>query len=313
MQNDQIFISYRRDDSAGYVRALYDRLIEHFAEEQVFMDVDDIDPGLPFDEAIKHALDQCKVLLVVIGRRWLEKKDGKEPRINDPKDFVRIEIAAALSRNILVIPVLVNGASVPGEEELPEPLRALAKRNAIEVSNSRFDADTEKLITAICKTLDETDWHAIPRKLSMNKPLLYWLAGGLAVGVLIAMAYLYSELQVMRPEINGEWRADVTYDWLNASYVEKFYFHGKGEEVYGTASFLGTKRGILEGSIRKNVLQFITRTKEFRGADSKNPRDSVHHYRGEFAGKEIKFIMQTDGGYSEPVPIDFVAEKVANP
>ena len=74
MENDQIFISYRRDDSAGYVRALYDRLVEHFGEEQVFMDVDDIDPGLPFDEAIKHAVDQCKVLLVVIGRRWMEKE-----------------------------------------------------------------------------------------------------------------------------------------------------------------------------------------------------------------------------------------------
>ena len=313
MENDQIFISYRRDDSAGYVRALYDRLVEHFGEEQVFMDVDDIDPGLPFDEAIKYALDQCKVLLVVIGRRWMEKKDGKEPRINDPEDFVRIEISAALLRNIHVIPVLVNGTSMPGEEELPEPLRALAKRNAIEVSNSRFDSDTDTLIAAISKTLDETDGHAIRRKLRRNRPFLYWLAGGLAVGVLVALAYLYSGLQGMRPDINGEWRADVTYDWLNASYVEKFYFHGKGEEVYGTASFLGTKRGILEGSIRKNVLQFITRTKEFRGADSKNPRDSVHHYRGEFAGKEIKFIMQTDGGYSEPVPIDFVAEKVGNP
>jgi hypothetical protein len=311
MSKDQIFISYRRDDSAGYVRALYDRLVQHFAKERVFMDVDAIDPGLPFDEAIRHALDQCKVLLVMIGRRWMDKKDGKEPRINDPKDFVRIEIAAALSRNIYVIPVLVDGASMPGEEELPEPLRALARRNAIEISNSRFDSDTETLITAVLKAVDETERRATPGKLRRNRAFLYWLAGGLAVGVLVTMAYLYSGLLDMRPDINGEWRADVTYDWPNARYDEKFYFRGKGEEVYGTASFLGTKRGILEGSLRKNALQFITRTKEIRGADIRNPKDSVHHYRGEFLGKEIKFIMQTEGGYSEHVPIEFVAKKVA--
>ena len=190
--------------------------------------------------------------------------------------------------------------------------------NMIDISAIRTDGGTQarlKLNKDVVKEYSEhmKDGDKFPPIIVFHDGSEYWLADGLAVGVLVALAYLYSGLQGMRPDINGEWRADVTYDWLNASYVEKFYFHGKGEEVYGTASFLGTKRGILEGSIRKNVLQFITRTKEFRGADSKNPRDSVHHYRGEFAGKEIKFIMQTDGGYSEPVPIDFVAEKVANP
>ena len=311
MKTDLIFISYRRDDSAGYVRALYDRLIEHFSEEQVFMDVDDIDPGLPFDEAIKHAVDQCKVLLVVIGRRWLEKKDGKEPRINDQKDFVRIEIAAALSRNIHVIPVLVNGASMPGEEELPEPLRALAKRNAVEVSNSRFDADTETLIKAINKTLDETDSRATLWKLRRNRPLLYWLASGLAVGVLVAMAFFYSGLQNMRPGINGQWEADVTYDWPNARYVEKFDFRGTKEEVYGTATFLGGKKQILEGSINKSALQFITRTREVLGGDSQNAKDVIHRYRGEVLDDEIRFFMQTEGGYSEHIPIEFIAKKVA--
>ena len=98
MSNGQIFISYRRDDSAGYTRAIYDRLVQHFSKDRVFMDVDAIEPGLPFDEAIKHALDKCEVLLVVIGRHWLDTRDGLGPRINDPQDFVRLEIAAALSR-----------------------------------------------------------------------------------------------------------------------------------------------------------------------------------------------------------------------
>jgi len=312
MSKDQIFISYRRDDSAGYVRALYDRLVQHFAKERVFMDVAAIDPGLPFDEAINHALDQCKVMIVMIGRRWMDKKASMEPRIKDPKDFVRIEIAAALSRKIHVVPVLLEGASMPSEKDLPEPLRALARRNAIEVSNSRFDSDTSTLIMAVRKALDKTDGRVALQDLRRSKPFLYWLAGVLAVGVLVTMAYFYWGLQDMRPDINGKWEANVSYNWSNARYVEKFEFHGEGEEVYGTASFLGTERGILEGNIRKNALRFITRTKVIAGGDIKNPRDQVHHYRGKLLRKEIKFFMQTEGGFSEHTPLEFVAKKVPN-
>jgi hypothetical protein len=250
------------------------------------MDVDAIEPGLPFDEAIKRALDQCKVLLAVIGKRWMDKQAGIGLRINDPKDFVRLEIAAGLSRNIRVVPVLLDGASMPTEEELPEPLRELARRNAIEVSNSRFDSDTESLILAVRKVLGEsTD------------------AAKNTSGLLI---------QDMRPDINGEWEADVTYDWLNSRHVENFIFRGEGDEVYGTASFLGKKKGILEGSIKKDGLRFITRTQEFLGGDWKSPKEVVHRYRGQLLGNEIKFIMQTEGGYSEHVPIEFIAKKLPN-
>ena len=338
MSNGQIFISYRRDDSAGYARALYDRLVQHFSKERVFMDVDAIEPGLPFDEAIKRALDQCEVQLVVIGRRWMEKQAGMGPRINDPKDFVRLEIAAALSRNIRVVPVLLDGASMPSEKELPEPLRALARRNALEISNSRFGSDTETLIMAVRKALGETDGYADLRDLRGRKSVWYWLAGGLAVGVLSTMAYLFLQPQYhrlsvqptlseptdtakntsgllipdMRPEINGKWEADVTYDWPNARYVEKFDFRGEGDEIYGTASFLGRKRAILEGSIGKNGLRFITRTQEYGDGDVKNPRDVTHRFRGVHLGNEIKFIMQTEGGYSDHIPIEFIAKKVPN-
>jgi hypothetical protein len=338
MNNGQIFISYRRDDSAGYARALYDRLVQQFSKERVFMDVDAIEPGLPFDEAIKRALDQCKVLLVVIGKHWMDKQAGIGPRINDPKDFVRLEIAVALSRNIRVVPVLLDGASMPSEKELPEPLRALTRRNALEISNSRFGSDSETLIMVVRKALGETGGRAVLRNLRGSKPLLYWLAGGLALAVLSAIVYLYwppkdqktpvqpalSEItgaakntsglliQEIRSDINGKWEADVAYDWPNARYVEKFDFHGEGNEVHGTASFLGRKKGILEGSIRKNGLRFIIRTQESLDGDSKNSRDVVHRYRGELLGNGIKFIMQTEGGYSEHIPIEFIAKKVQN-
>lgn len=186
MSNGYIFISYRRDDSAGYARAIYDQLVQHFSRERIFMDVDAIEPGFPFDEAIERAVGQCEILLAMIGRRWMEQQAGAGPRINDPKDFVRLEIAAALSRNIRVIPVLLDGASMPAEEALPEPLRALARRNALEVSNSRFKSDMERLLGAVSKALGESNTSRGKQDLRTRKSMLYWLAGGLAVVVLFS-------------------------------------------------------------------------------------------------------------------------------
>ena len=319
MTSGQIFISYRRDDAAGYARALYDRLVQHFSPERVFMDVDAIEPGLPFDEAIQRALNQCEVLLVVIGKRWLDAPAGKAPRINDPEDFVRREIAAALARDIRVIPLLLDGARMPTAADLPEPLKALARRNALEVSNSRFQADTERLITTVRKALGEPD-EVAPQKGSEKRRLGRYGVMAYRYGVLqppeapkpgarSETADAGAAVQDLRPAINGAWEAEVTYDWPNADYVERFDFQGEGDEVYGTASFLGKRRTILEGRIEKDRLRFITRTRELLGGDSENPRDVVHRYRGKFLGGEIKFVMQTEGGYSEHVPIEFTAQR----
>lgn len=110
-----------------------------------------------------------------------------------------------------------------------------------------------------------------------------------------------------RPAINGEWKADVSYDW-NAQYPETFSIKGEGNEVYGTASFLKVKRGILEGHIIKNKLQFITKTQEVSGEQT--PKETVHRYSGSIDGEHIKFTMQTEGGDSEHKPIEFVAQRV---
>jgi hypothetical protein len=232
-------------------------------------------------------------------------------RINDSTDYVHIEIAAALSRNILVVPVLIEGASIPSENELPEPLRALAKRNALEISNSRFDSDTEKLIKSIHKFLEKTEESADLGILRRKKPLLYWLAGGLAVVVLGTLIYLYSGL-LMRPQINCEWEANVTYDWPNANYIEKFDFHGEGDEVLGTASHTKVKARIIEGRVRNRTLKFMTKTKVALGGDYRDLREDVHHYRGEILGNEIKFVMETESPFSDHVPVHFIAKKVPN-
>jgi len=111
-----------------------------------------------------------------------------------------------------------------------------------------------------------------------------------------------------RPAINGEWKADVTYDWPNALYAETFTLSGDGNNVYGIASFLGVGRGILEGVTQGNEVLFITNSQE--GSDS--PQHQVHRYRGKIISDEIWFVMQTEGGFSEHVPIKFVARRVSS-
>jgi hypothetical protein len=189
MGNGPIFISYRRDDSAGFARAIYDQLVQRFSRERVFMDVDAIEPGVPFDEATQRAVGQSEILLALIGRRWMEPQAGAGPRLNDPDDFVHIEIAAALSRNIRVIPVLLDGTSMPAEEALPEPLRALARRNAVEIRHSRFASDMERLVEAIRTTLGETGAPRTTRDATARKVTPRRLVGGLAVVAVLALLF----------------------------------------------------------------------------------------------------------------------------
>src|SRR5215470_7940466 len=127
--NAKLFINYRREDTAPYAGRLYDRLIQHFGEDQVFMDVDQIEPGEDFVEVIDRRVGTCDVAIVAIGPRWLDATDesGKR-RLDDEEDFVRMEIVAALQRNVLVIPVLVDGARMPRKQDLPEPLAPLSRR-----------------------------------------------------------------------------------------------------------------------------------------------------------------------------------------
>jgi hypothetical protein len=110
-----------------------------------------------------------------------------------------------------------------------------------------------------------------------------------------------------RPAINGEWRADVNYDWQNARYNERFRFSGEGDTVGGSASYLGTPRGIVEGKAKKGTLQFTTRTRESMGGADK---ETAHRYQGTLQGDQIRFVMQTEGGFSEHLPIEFTARRV---
>ena len=114
-------------------------------------------------------------------------------------------------------------------------------------------------------------------------------------------------VQETRPPVNGLWKGTVIYDWPNATYDETFVFKGEGEEVQGTASFLGIKRGIWEGNTKSQSISFLTKTGEIMG--SLESKEVLHHYRGRIQGDEIHFVMQTEGGYSEHIPIEFIVRR----
>jgi hypothetical protein len=151
----RIFISYRREETAYPAGWLYDRLADHYGAGQVFKDVDSIQLGDDFVEVITRAVASCDVLLALIGDEWLGTDAHGRRRLDDPDDFVRLEIEAALARDVRVIPILVDGARMPTAEELPDSLAGLVRRQALELSPARFDFDTGRLLKVLDNALAE--------------------------------------------------------------------------------------------------------------------------------------------------------------
>src|SRR5271166_1710498 len=146
----KIFINYRRGDEPGFTQALLGRLERAFPAERLFIDVDNIPPGEDFISMLESQVAQCDAMLAVIGNGWLNAKDERGTRrLEDPRDFVRIEIESALRLGKRVIPVLVHEARMPHPEELPEAIRPLAARNAVRLTHERFRADVDGLIKAL--------------------------------------------------------------------------------------------------------------------------------------------------------------------
>lgn len=152
-----VFISYRRIDSAAYTGRLYDYLTDHFHRDRIFMDVEGIAAGEQFSVVLNRALESSAAVIVMIGPRWLsiEGSDGQR-RLDAPDDWVRLEVASSLRRDIKVFPVLVGGAVLPEAGSLPEDMAALAGRNARELSDTRWDYDAKELMGHVRAALDES-------------------------------------------------------------------------------------------------------------------------------------------------------------
>jgi len=145
-----VFISYRREDSPGHAGRIFDHLRVRLGADVVFMDVHALEAGVDFAEALESAVGSCDVLLAIIGPHWISATDTDgQNRLDDPHDFVRIEILGALKRSVRVVPVLVDHAELPTQDDLPDELEPLARRHAVVMRDSRWDADVDELVRSV--------------------------------------------------------------------------------------------------------------------------------------------------------------------
>lgn len=341
----RVFISYRRADTAGHAGRLCDALQTHFGRDNVFMDLSGIDSGQNFVEAIDTAVRSSDALVAIIGDEWLTCVGAGGRRLDHPDDFVRAEIAVALGRGIPIVPVLVEGASMPPAVALPDVLKPLATLQAQELSDRRWSYDVERLIDAIEKLAGRPrGW---PWRTRSSAAAAFALIAILGTLFVFWMQKRDSALQdgadaqreaanrsaappaetpppvtasgnqaVSGPatkstpspavDLAGDWSGEITYSW-GATHTERFNLRLDGNDVFGTASFLGTPRAIISGTVNGNRVTFHTQTEEISG-DWNNPKTLVHRYRGAISGNVIKFYMQSEGAGSSD-SVDFTVTR----
>jgi hypothetical protein len=314
-----VFISYRRQDSAPYAGRIYDRLCGRFGNDAVFMDVDDIAPGTDFRQAISRTLDRARVLLAVIGPRWLNATDAAGARrLDDPADYVSQEIVRALESGMRVIPLLVGGANMPAETELPAELGPLSKLNALEMGDARFEQDMAALI-ALIEACGEQPAALGPAPTGVSRGQFGRRLGWSAAALVIAAAAGLWHWRAMPPqtpeappEVNarfeGTWRARVAYPW-GMSHDETFRLYVQDGRVSGSAGFVGMERTIVEGSAADRRIEFVTRSQEKLSGEP--VRTLNHRYRGTLdEDGALRLLLETEGGSNSGGPVNILARPV---
>lgn len=297
---NRTFISYRRDDAAGYAGRLEEALEKRLGRGSVFRDVIDIPPGEDFVAAIRARLAGAQAVLVLIGPRWAGGDTPGQRRIDDANDFVRLEVAVALDSGARVVPVLLPGAEMPAEADLPVPLRRLARRNALSLSDEHWDADIGRLADAI----------GLPRRRSVWP----WTLGGAAVAAsaIAALCWLKPWVPVdSSARLLGSWQAVVRYGW-GEKHNERFEFKRHAGQLTGTATFLGYPRAIEKLEFDGSNLRFETHTQQSMGNET---RELTHRYSAELRGQppdeRLALRMQTSGSFDSNGPLEFEARRGA--
>jgi hypothetical protein len=194
----RVFISYRREDTAAAAGRVYDRLSRLLAKPNVFFDVSTIGGGEDFARKIASEISKSDATLAFIGDKWLEKSpSGGGPRICEPDDYVRAELRTALSRPLLVVPVLVGGARMPRPEQLPEDIRAITAKNALPLRHESFDDDTENIVAAVLGL--KAGGRAWEDKGSLGIKIAYAVGAALAVSMLLLLIALLHHWVLGRP------------------------------------------------------------------------------------------------------------------
>lgn len=293
-----LFISYRRDDSAGFAGRLTDALEHRFGAGNVFRDVDDIPPGADFEAVIERGLQQVQAVLVIIGPHWLTASAAGQRRLDLADDYVRREVERALASGKPVVPVLVGGAAMPSAEALPISIRGLANRHALSLNDASWTTDLQRLQDVL------TQWLAAP-----PAPRRRWrgaaLGAGLA-GIALAAWLAWYDAAPGTEVLQGEWLADVVYPW-NLSVQERFEFKVRDGAVEGTASFLGVPREIEALEWRDDRLRFATRAESVSGDDP--PRELVQRYELWPEEEALRVRLTIHRSHSVDAPLEFVARR----
>ena len=309
-----IFISYRRDDTSGYAGRLYDQITAHFGDEHVFMDVADIEPGADFVQVLQDKVGTCDALIALIGKNWLTcKNDENRPRLSDPRDFVSAEIAAALKRNVEVIPVLVGGAKMPQEQELPRQLQFLSRHQALEVSDARFIRDVKDLI------------EVLERPAGKSKSILRKWLGITAICVCVLVIgsgiWIWQSSRRPREQVNTRVQgasaqdratsplasrsvenSDVSGNWKgvvkrgDATFEIYFTFDVEGDKLFGKVVYPTGEAGILNGTISQGRLSFAT-----KHIPRFTEEEATITVEGKISGNEIQIVTQDRDGYAKGV------------
>ncbi len=184
----RVFISYRRDDTAPAAGRLYDRFRHLLGPKNVFLDVGNIDAGDDFEAKINHEIGKADVILVLVGKRWVEVAPGAEkPRLFNKGDHVHFEVHTALQGNALTLPILVDGARMPEPDSLPEDIAEISKINAPPLRYETFDADADHIAR---KALGLPAGALLWEEPSLTRKIVSAIAGGLLAefGLLAAAA-----------------------------------------------------------------------------------------------------------------------------
>jgi hypothetical protein len=270
MARGKIFINYRRDDSRADAGRLYDRLVMRFPGE-VFRDVTSLEPGVEWHEAIARVLAEADACIVVIGKDWLKISDATgRRRLDDPRDTVRQELVTALGRKMRVFPVLVGGAKMPQEEELPADLQSLCRRNALEITEQDWDEGFNKLSSVLASSLGLRGKGLDSDKRSPRRTWVFAGIGSL-VGALVLAAYVVSNnaspsraggLPVVTPDsaaqpgraepepsnvssspsLVGTWKADVVERGVPTEIIWQIRADGTSHYMFRSAIGSGTAK-----------------------------------------------------------------------
>jgi TIR domain-containing protein len=313
-----VFISYRREDTSGYAGRLYDQISAHFGAGHVFMDVTTIEPGSDFVEVIEQRVGACDALIALIGKNWLTSKDEQNRvRLGRSGDFVSVEITAALKRNVEVVPLLVGGAKMPLQQELPESLQLLARHQAVEVSDAHFTRDVADLIQSLERAGNTPRFYVRKRiKSGLIAALLLSLSIAAGIGVWTwqkarherehaeATNHLRRLADPSSPvnppkaavdtNIGGYWRAVLQKE--RVEYEAYFYFDVAGGKLFGKAIYPTGEAGILNGIVNGDKISFIT-----KHVPDFSEEEATFTIEGRISGNEIQIWMQDKDGLSKGI------------